>query len=96
MGWKIIKDHGYEKSVKRAEKYGTSVYGTSYEGKERDYQGGKMQVRTWDDDGNLYYTAVCDDENSAEAFHDWSQYDSGSVRSQIRVKGNAKWEEFIS
>jgi hypothetical protein len=90
MGWKIIKDHGWKQSD--LDNYGIK----SYVGRERDYQGGKMQVRTWDDDGNLYYTAVCDDEESAENFHDWSMYDSGSVRSQIRAKGNAKWEEFIS
>jgi hypothetical protein len=91
MGWKIIKDHGW--TEEQFKNYGIK----SYVGKQtQSYKGGTYQVRTWDDDGNLYYTALCDDEASAEAFHDWSMYDSGSVRSQVRAKGNAKWEEFIS
>lgn len=89
MGWKILKDHLWKESDLQ---YGIK----DKTDREHNYKGGRMQVRTFDDDGYLYYTAWCDDESSAEHFHDWSQYDSGSVRSQIRQKANQKWEEFIS
>lgn len=92
MGWKIKKDHTY----KQYEELNKRIEVPDCTGKERNYKGGRMQVRTFDDDGTLYYTAWCDDEESAENFHNWSEYDSGSVRSQFREKANQKWEEFIS
>jgi hypothetical protein len=93
VGWKLVKDHLWtpEKAERWCEKPRTGLESAYYK-----YNGGTMQVRTFDDDGELYYTALCDDEDSAERFHDWSLYDSGSVRSQIRKDENSEWEEFIS
>lgn len=90
MGWKIIEDHldngqweNYESEKGRQSK---------------DYAGGQQKVRTFDDDGELYYTAVCDDDNdvSMERFHDWSMVDSGTVRSQWYDESKQEWREFIS
>lgn len=86
MGWKIITDH--------LEKQGWIDY-KSYKGREsKDYKGGTLQIQTYDDDGILYYTAHCDDEESQEQFHDWSRVDSGTVGSKTRV-GTGKWKWFI-
>jgi hypothetical protein len=90
MGWKITQDH--------LESRGWANYQSEKgrESKSSEYKGGSYWVRTFDDDGTLYYTAKCDGEASAEAFHDWSSYDSGTVRSQVKKKWTDKWEEFIS
>lgn len=90
MGWKIIKDHLFKEDQWTFE---------NMEGKEsKDYAGGQQKVRTFDDDGELYYTAVCDDDNdvSMERFHDWSMVDSGTVRSQWYDESKQEWREFIS
>lgn len=97
MGWKITRDFSFERYVKR---FGgvdqiPDYLSDNFVGKQRDYKGGKdVRVKVYDDDNNLYYEAVCDSETSAEAFHDWSMYDSGTTSSKIKTNG--KWENFIS
>lgn len=92
MGWKIIEDHLYDTQVWAFEN--KSMKGTH----SLDYAGGQQKVRTFDDDGTLYYTAVCDDDDdvSMERFHDWSMADSGTVRSQWYDNEKQEWREFIS
>jgi hypothetical protein len=58
-----------------------------------DYKGGKNLFRTLDDDGNIAYHAHCDDDNSAERFHDYSTADVGSCCSEYRENG--EWKPFI-
>jgi hypothetical protein len=89
MGWIITKDH--------LEKMGWKDY-KSQVGTESaaDYKGGEMEVRVYDDDHVLYYTAKCDSETSAENFHNWAMYDSGCTMSEIRNNDKAEWEPFIS
>jgi hypothetical protein len=86
MGWKIIVDND-----------GMNVReDVGYVGKERDYNGGTSLVRTGDDDGNVYYVALCDGESGMESFHDWSQYDSGSSWSDYWCEKTKEWKGFIS
>lgn len=98
MGWKITQDHLEKQGWDNYESMKGRESRTRNENNEivSSYKGGSYWVRTFDDDGTLYYTAKCDGESSAEAFHDWSQYDSGTVRSQVKEKWTDKWEEFIS
>lgn len=82
MGFKIVKDY--------LEVGRTGATSSGYEG------GTTIKVRTYDDDGDINYLAVCDDDEdvSAEQFHDWSMADVGSTNSTIQ-KGNEKAKPFI-
>lgn len=97
MGWKITRDFLYESAEREHGKGNVPEWETNRKGKESiSYTGADLyRVKTYDDDGTLYYEAVCDGEGSAELFHDWSMVDSGTVRSTIKAKGK-KWGEFIS
>lgn len=80
MGFKIIKAYtGGEKS-----RVGKTT---------KDYKGGTELFRTLDDDGNVCYHALCDDDDSAERFHDYSTSDVGATNSEYKKDG--KWEPFI-
>jgi hypothetical protein len=95
MGFKVIKDFLAEE--KRIE--GMPEESIDEVTKVTDDFEGKntINVRTYDDDGILYYEALCDDDNdeSAERFHDWSQWDSGTVGSKIENKETKEWVWFI-
>lgn len=88
MGWKIIKDYLHDESPHFHEK--------SEVGRERDYKGGQLKCRVGDDDLNKYYMALCDDDDSMEAFHDWAQYDSGCTWSEWYDIERKEWRGFIS
>jgi hypothetical protein len=105
MGWKIITDKTfkpeneklYENNGPRCIHCQTDFGNKSYVGRERDYKGlDAITLRVGDDDGNHYYTARCDDDSSAEAFHDWAAYDSGCTWSTYYDKESKKWKGYIS
>lgn len=100
MGWKIITDksfnpdnaYGHVSQVGRESKTRNELNEivSSYKGLD------KITIRVGDDDGNHYYTARCDGDGSAEAFFDWSQYDSGCTWSEWYDKETKTWKGFIS
>lgn len=86
LGFKIIKDHMPIDNLPSKE-------GKAYNDfKETDDD---YLCRSYDDDGNLYYTAQCNSEEAAEAFTDWSERDSGSVYTEIKKKTDKEWQPFI-
>lgn len=64
-----------------------------------NFKGGKgdeaFYVKTFDDDGNACYMAICDDDEAAEMFHDWSQADVGSTNSNYKDRETKEWKAFI-
>ena len=93
-GFKIIRDYYHEREMRE---YGESL-GTNkgkVRGDEKGYQDGKVRCKVYDDDGILYYEAMCDGEAGAEMFHDWGTWDSGTVASKIKMDKDSEWEWFI-
>jgi len=94
-GFKIVEDYYHERAIKT---YGSKYAerNTSNVGRQsKNYEGGTdVQCKVYDDDGNLYYRAVCDNEEGAELFHDWATADSGCTFSKIKEKGK-EWGNFI-
>jgi hypothetical protein len=88
MGFKIIRDYYYEREAKH-----DPYYSDNNKGKERDYHGGNIRCKVYDDDGELYYEALCDGESGAEMFHNWAMVDSGCTASKIKTDDT--WEWFI-
>jgi hypothetical protein len=87
MGFKIMRDYYAERSE------GTK--GRQYVESKHEYKGGKIQIKTYDDDGNLYYLAWVDSEKWAEHFHDFSTADCGTVSSKIDLRDGKGWDWFI-
>lgn len=86
MGWKIIVDYD-----------GKNVNDDiGYVGKEHEYKGGTDLIRVGDDDGNIYYLALCDNDESMENFFDWSMNDSGCSWSDYWNSKLKEWRGFIS
>lgn len=88
MGWKLIFDNDAMNIQE----------GNGRVGKEsvKEYKGGLGLIRVGDDDGNLYYMALCDDDESMENFHDWAMYDSGATWSEYWCTKENTWKGFIS
>jgi hypothetical protein len=86
MGWKIIVDY----DAKNVEEE------VGYVGRERNYEGGTSLVRVGDDDGNIYYLALCDGDEGMENFFDWSTCDSGASWSDYWCIKKNEWRGFIS
>lgn len=88
MGWKIIEDPSFNPD---------NTFGdTSRVGKQSEYQGGTMKIKVGDDDGNHYYTALCDNDESMETFFNWAVYDSGCTWSEYWDEERQEWRGFIS
>jgi hypothetical protein len=81
MGFKITRVFSGGEQSRAGKEYG-------------DYKGGKELFRTLDDDGNICYHALCDDDESAERFHDYSMADVGATCSEYRK--DKEWKGFIS
>lgn len=62
--------------------------------KTKDYQGGQFKFRLLDDDGNVYYEGVSD-ENYAPDPLDFGQWDVGCTSIQYYNKKTKKWETVI-
>jgi hypothetical protein len=92
MGFKVVRDYLAEKD-KREGKPESEIDKVTKE--TEDYQGGNLRAKVYDDDGILYYEAKCDDEDSAERFHNWAQWDSGTTGSKIKNPKTGEWEWFI-
>lgn len=87
IGFKIITNHFPIDGIPSKE---GNVY-NNFNETENDYV-----CRSYDDDGNLYYTAQCNSEDAAEIFARWSERDSGSVYTEIKKKNSDKaWQPFI-
>lgn len=94
-GFKVVRDFYAENKIRKG------IFNPKYDidrrGKQStDYIDGEnhIRVKTYDDDGNLYYEMVCATEKDAERAHEWSQFDSGSVSSKIKI-GKGEWINFI-
>lgn len=91
MAWKIILDNDAMNTQSELEKDGSRVgKGTS------DYKGGTDLIRVGDDDGNIYYMAVCDGDKGMEEFFNWASYDSGASWSDYWCTKTHQWKGFIS
>jgi hypothetical protein len=87
MGWKIIMSND-DMNIKDLPQYvGRNT---------SDYNGGTSLVRTGDDDGNIYFIALCDGDNGMERFFDWCMYDSGASWSEYWCTKTNEWKGFIS
>ena len=49
----------------------------------------------YDDDGILYYTIGCSDDEAAEHAHDWAQGNAGCTSSKISMSRNEPATPFI-
>ncbi|QXN70183.1 hypothetical protein INTERNEXUS_143 [Bacillus phage vB_BspM_Internexus] len=90
MGFKVVRDFLSEKRNRESD---------VLEKVTDDYKGKNVErVRVYDDDKTLYYEALCDKDSheSAERFHDWSMYDSGTTESKILDDKGNEWKTFIS
>lgn len=91
-GFKIVEDYYHKRAIRE---YGKKYTDESNVGRERAYSGGNdVECKVYDDDGNLYYRAVCDNDEGAELFHNWASNDSGCTASKIKTK-DGKWGWFI-
>lgn len=95
-GFRIVRDYLYEGMVRDGS---ADADDKSEVGKESlQYAPGndKVRCKLYDDDGQLYYEAVCTGERGAELFHDWGEGYAGTVFSKIRKIGKGEqWGDFI-
>lgn len=95
-GFKIVRDYYYEAMVRDGS---VDEDDKSEVGKESmNYAEGndKVRCKVYDDDGTLYYEAVCTGESGAELFHNWGTGYAGTTASKIRKIGKGeKWGWFI-
>lgn len=82
MGWKITRDF-----ISKEDEQSMKGINSS------DYEGGKIKCRLLDDDKNVYFHAVLDDETEGDLGEllDWSMRNFGCTRLEMK-NDNGKWE----
>jgi hypothetical protein len=94
MGFKVVRDFYAERERKEGRKESEI---DEVKKETEDYGDGNIRVKVYDDDGILYYEAKCDDDDdkSAERFHNWATWHSGTTGSKMKNPNTGKWEWFI-
>lgn len=86
---KITKDHLFDGDIITDDRTGEIIVS---ELRERPAKQPILDVRLYDDDGELYYEALADDE-ALEALYSWAAHDAGVT--MLKVKNGNKWEAVI-